>query len=423
MVLDIMLVTAYLGVNALIWIAMYGVRRDRIVYERIDIGSGLNGLDIYGLPKVSIVVPLYLEKPSSIMRTAISISKQRYPRELLDVVFVVEESDVETLWGAEIASKYLMENGIRSNIYIVGGRRSSKARALNMVLKSLEGEIIAVYDADDSFDEDQVSEAVKLMTARGYDAIGVRVYRYGESLLGKLLYIDTVIWYDLIISFLRRSGLHTPLSGEGLYIRRRVLEEVGGFPEKLAEDAYLSLILFEKGYRIGLLDSYVEETAPKSLSSHLRQRIRWYRGHLECISRIIFHSSGRRLRASISYISPVIAVASLLMSIATMMSTSTYIARGEGQGDMHSGGQSGVIDPLGLQIRGSAIPMLIAISIEGVIPLAVVAIIVSNHRGSRDSRSLLPYVALLPLYWILISTAALPAMILRNIEWYRTRRA
>ncbi|MEM1611611.1 MAG: glycosyltransferase, partial [Sulfolobales archaeon] len=257
MVLDIMLVTAYLGVNALIWIAMYGVRRDRIVYERIDIGSGLNGLDIYGLPKVSIVVPLYLEKPSSIMRTAISISKQRYPRELLDVVFVVEESDVETLWGAEIASKYLMENGIRSNIYIVGGRRSSKARALNMVLKSLEGEIIAVYDADDSFDEDQVSEAVKLMTARGYDAIGVRVYRYGESLLGKLLYIDTVIWYDLIISFLRRSGLHTPLSGEGLYIRRRVLEEVGGFPEKLAEDAYLSLILFEKGYRIGLLDSYV----------------------------------------------------------------------------------------------------------------------------------------------------------------------
>ena len=80
MVLDIMLVTAYLGVNALIWIAMYGVRRDRIVYERIDIGSGLNGLDIYGLPKVSIVVPLYLEKPSSIMRTAISISKQRYPR-------------------------------------------------------------------------------------------------------------------------------------------------------------------------------------------------------------------------------------------------------------------------------------------------------------------------------------------------------
>ncbi|MEM1611041.1 MAG: glycosyltransferase family 2 protein [Sulfolobales archaeon] len=422
MVLDIMLVTAYLGVNALIWIAMYGVRRDRIVYERIDIGSGLNGLDIYGLPKVSIVVPLYLEKPSSIMRTAISISKQRYPRELLDVVFVVEESDVETLWGAEIASKYLMENGIRSNIYIIGGRRSSKARALNMVLKSLEGEIIAVYDADDSFDEDQVSEAVKLMTARGYDAIGVRVYRYGESLLGKLLYIDTVIWYDLIISFLRRSGLHTPLSGEGLYIRRRVLEEVGGFPEKLAEDAYLSLILFEKGYRIGLLDSYVEETAPKSLSSHLRQRIRWYRGHLECISRIIFHSSGRRLRASISYISPIVAVASLLMSIATMMSTSTYIARGEGQ-DIYSGGQSGVIDPLELQIRGSAIPMLIAISIEGVIPLAVVVLTVSNHRGSRDSRSLLPYVALLPLYWILISIAALPAIVLRNIEWYRTRRA
>jgi cellulose synthase/poly-beta-1,6-N-acetylglucosamine synthase-like glycosyltransferase len=139
------------------------------------------------------VVPLYLERPDSIMRTAISISKQRYPRGLLEVVFVVEESDTETLWGAETAQKYLLENGIRTNIYIVGGRRSSKARALNAVLKFLEGEIIAVYDADDILEEDQVSEAVKLMTIRGYDAVGVRVYIYGESLLGNFSYLMSQI--------------------------------------------------------------------------------------------------------------------------------------------------------------------------------------------------------------------------------------
>jgi cellulose synthase/poly-beta-1,6-N-acetylglucosamine synthase-like glycosyltransferase len=423
MVLDIMFITAYLGINALIWVTMYGIGRDRTAYEKIDSRSEPKGTNIYGLPRVSIVVPLYLERPDSIMRTAISISKQRYPRGLLEVVFVVEESDTETLWGAETAQKYLLENGIRTNIYIVGGRRSSKARALNAVLKFLEGEIIAVYDADDILEEDQVSEAVKLMTIRGYDAVGVRVYRYGESLLGKLIYIDTVIWYDLIISFLRRSGFHTPLSGEGLYIRKKILEEVGGFPEKLAEDAYLSLILFEKGYRIGLLDSYVEEAAPKTISSHLRQRIRWYRGHLECITRIIFHSSGKRLRTSISYISPIIAVVSLLISIATMMTTSTYIARGGGQGDIYSGGQSSGTDPPRFQIRSPVVITLIAIFIESAAPLAVVALTVFSHRGSRDSRSLLPYTILLPLYWILISVSALPAMVSRNVEWYRTRRA
>jgi cellulose synthase/poly-beta-1,6-N-acetylglucosamine synthase-like glycosyltransferase len=423
MVPDMMLITAYLGINAIIWVAMYGIGRDRKGYEKPGSKSVPKEISNHELPTVSIVVPLYLEKPSSIMRTVTSVSRQSYPKDLLEVLLVVEESDSETLRGARAALKYLSKRGIKSSIYILRGRRSSKARALNSVLRFLRGEIIAVYDADDTFDENQVLNAVRLMISRNYGAIGMRVYRYSDNILGKLLYIDTVIWYDLILNTLKKTGLHVPLSGEGLYIWRKVLEKVGGFPEKLAEDAYLSLTLFEKGYRIGLLDSYVEEAAPMGITSHIKQRIRWYRGHLECLSRILLHSSDRRLRASLSYISPIVAVASLIMSIITMVSTSSYIARGDIHLNSQSYVQNGVEDPQGTLATNINVIMFAMIIAEGLIPIIVVILVVADHRGSRKAKYILPYIPILPLYWILISVAAILAIIYRKVEWYKTRRS
>jgi len=316
MSLEMVLLSTYLGFSALIWVAIYSVSRERGSYEKPSQTSNEHSGRQH---RVSILVPLYMEKPGSIMKTVSSIAKQRYSKDLYEVWLIVEEEDQETLRGAEKALEFLRSRGVDARIYIVKGGRSSKARALNQVIDRVSGSIIAVYDADDSFDENQLEEAVRLMSSRGYDALGVRVYRYGEGVLGKMIYIDTVIWFDLIINALRKAGFHVPLSGEGLYIKKEVLERLGGFPEKLAEDAYLSLLLFEKGYRIGLLDSYVEEAAPLDITSHIRQRIRWYRGHLECLARILIYGSRKRLKASIGYLGPIVAVTSLVLSVITIL--------------------------------------------------------------------------------------------------------
>jgi len=416
--IDVVLITAYLGVNALVWAAMYCVGRARSAYEKAGIGDRIDGVS---LPRVSIVIPLYREKQGSIMRTVRSVAEQRYPRSLLEVWLVVEDGDCETIEGSRAALYYLAEKGIKASIYIARGGRSSKARSLNAVLESLEGEIVGVYDADDSFDDNQLLEAVRLMEGRGYDAVGVRVYRYGDSILGRLLYVDTVVWYDIILRFLKSSGLHVPLSGEGLYIRKKVLEEIGGFPERLAEDAYLSLLLFERGYRVGLLDSYVLEAAPATVLSHIRQRIRWYRGHLECLSRILIQGGSKRLRASISYLSPLFAAVSLLASIVAIAVMSSYIARAEGQGSQQGVGQ-GIASGKDL-VQAYSTPVPVLVFIEGIAPLGAVALAVVGHGGPIRPRAVLPYTMLLPLYWIVVSSAALPALFLRNIEWYKTERA
>ena len=414
MALEMVLLSTYLGFSALIWVAIYSVSRERGSYEKpSQIGNEQDGRQ----HRVSILIPLYLEKPGSIMRTVLSIARQRYSKNLYDVWLIVEEEDQETLRGAEKALEFLRSRGVEARIYVVKGGRSSKARALNQVIDRVSGNIIAVYDADDSFDENQLEEAVRLMSSRGYDALGVRVYRYGEGVLGKMIYIDTVIWFDLIINALRKAGFHVPLSGEGLYIKKEVLERLGGFPEKLAEDAYLSLLLFEKGYRIGLLDSYVEETAPLDVTSHIRQRIRWYRGHLECLARILVYGGKRRLKASIGYLGPIIAVTSLVLSVVTILMTASYIARGSTQ-DSGSSTNNSIINTL--TSPGSILAVLL---IEGLLPLLVIMLAVMNNKGPRRGIDLAVHALAIPLYWVLVAVAAVLAIFMRKVDWYRTRRA
>lgn len=419
MSLDLMLLSAYLGFNAIIWITLYSISREHSSYEKPPQGNG-DQENMGRLQRVSILIPLYLEKPESILRTASSIAKQRYPRELYDVWFIVEEEDLETLRGAEKALEILRSSGVEARIHIVRGGRSSKARALNQVMGSINSNIVAVYDADDTFEENQLEEAVRLMSHRGYDALGVRVYRYGGGVLGKLIYIDTVVWFDLIINALRRAGLHVPLSGEGLYVRRDVLERLGGFPERLAEDAYLSLLLFERGYSIGLLDSYVEEAAPLGVLSHIRQRIRWYRGHLECIVRILIYGGGRRFGALVGYLGPVIAATSLVISIITIMVTATHIVKSFAQDGGPGFDGNNIHNNIHTLIPRD--PVLVALLLEGLLPLLIIMLAVLNNKGPRRGIGLSIYVFAMPLYWILMSFAAIPSILMRRVEWYRTRR-
>ncbi len=113
---------------------------------------------------------------------------------------------------------------------------------------------------------------------RNYAAVGTRVYRFRSSVLGGLMYLESIVWYNAIIPFLRSTVKITPLSGEGLFIRKDLVDSI---PQSMAEDALLSLKLSSRGYSVGLLDSYVYELAPVNIISFIRQRIRWNKGYAQ----------------------------------------------------------------------------------------------------------------------------------------------
>ncbi len=263
-------------------------------------------------PTVSVLLPFYKESEFSVERTVESIERQTYPAEKLEIVYILEPDDNVTRIPTH-QNKQIPRVIVRTD-----GRVHLKAHALNKGLEVAKGDIIVVYDADDTIDPDQIGKGVSLMEEKGYDVLQpIVVRKSGRSAITKLFGVDSFVWNRKFLPYFQRSVGVFPLSGEGLFNRRAVLQEIGGFPEVLTEDAYLGIQLAERGKRFGLLDSTVTEEPPKNWASHFRQRVRWFRGYLSCLGKLVKSKLPikTKLIFSTAFFAPITCAASLISLI------------------------------------------------------------------------------------------------------------
>jgi len=273
-------------------------------------------------PCVSVLLPLVHEREDSILATVRCLVSQTYPKERLEVLFVLEPDDEETVKNVGEALRLLRERGVEARILFTDGGVRLKPHALNRGLEEAGGEVICVYDADDRFPEDQVEAAVTLMVEKGYDAVQPKIFRKRRSVTGNHLMLDTFTWNRKFLPvFYDMAGVF-PLSGEGFFVRKDAMEDVGGWPEVLTEDAYLAILLAEKGKRFGLLDSVVEELAPRGWRSHFRQRLRWFRGYLTCFGRTL--KAGMPLKKKLALLIPFLAPITCAFSLVTWIFMVAY---------------------------------------------------------------------------------------------------
>src|SRR6188474_596675 len=237
-------------------------------------------------PFVTVVLALYREKWEDIEMTVESLVRQTYPRDRCEVSIAIEARDPDIRPDAERAVRRLQAAGFTSQVVVSDGGRL-KARALNRAIGESRGDICAFYDASDDIDPRQLEHAALLMWEKDYDAVQAIVLRKGRSILSQFLLMDTAFWFRKYIPFVLGLAKGMPLSGEGLFVRTSVLREVGGFPEVLTEDAYLGIMLTERNKRFGLVSSVITEKAPRNIRAHFVQRLRWNRGYLTCLRRLL----------------------------------------------------------------------------------------------------------------------------------------
>ncbi len=376
-----------------LWIIQYLVSRKVNVYEK----PALTNAQIENLPKVSIVVPVHKEKKQSIEKTLESLASQNYPKNLMEVFIVVDRDDEDTLNEVFRAmDRFIGSLNIKVITNEFTGRRL-KAIAMNTAMRHVSGLIVGFYDADDVFPNDQVLNAVLLMMDKNYVAVGTRVYRFRSTVLGGLMYLESIIWYNTIIPFLRSTVKITPLSGEGLFIRRDV---VNAIPESMAEDALLSLKLSRQGYNVGLLDSYVYELAPLNIVSFVKQRIRWNKGYAQNFFIILKQGVqvGYALRVFTLYLLIVLPPALLLVSVIGFF----------------------IIAYMSVVIKMYAL---------GVVYQLVFAIIISEmmvlymmRDFIRESIGMGKSMVLLPIYWLLLGTVTITSPLIPINNWLKTVR-
>ncbi|WP_238381015.1 glycosyltransferase family 2 protein [Alkalilacustris brevis] len=231
------------------------------------------------LPAVSVLVPLFAERDIA-ARLIRRLGRLSYPKELLDVLLVVEADDNTTL-GA-LASRRL-PRWMRV-ITVPAGTLRTKPRALNYALDFCRGSIIGVYDAEDAPESDQLHRVVRRFHERGPELACVQgmldYYNPRTNWLARCFTIEYAAWFRLVLPGLERLGLALPLGGTTLFFRRSTLEELGGWDaHNVTEDADLGIRLARHGYRTELLDTTTAEEANCRLLPWIRQRSRWIKGY------------------------------------------------------------------------------------------------------------------------------------------------
>ncbi|MFT4013002.1 MAG: glycosyltransferase [Paracoccus sp. (in: a-proteobacteria)] len=230
------------------------------------------------LPVISVMVPLFAEADIA-DRLIGRLSRLDYPRELMDILLVVEETDRITCTALEDTR---LPRWLRV-IKVPEGPIRTKPRALNYALNFCRGGIIGVWDAEDRPEPDQLHKV-----ARGFHFAAPDVaclqgvldyYNPRTNWLARAFTIEYAAWFRGTLAGAAALDLVVPLGGTTLFFRRDLLEQVGAWDAwNVTEDCDLGVRLTRRGYRTQMLDTVTHEEANCRLLPWIKQRSRWLKG-------------------------------------------------------------------------------------------------------------------------------------------------
>lgn len=230
------------------------------------------------LPRVSVLVPLFRENQIA-GKLIERLSRLEYPRELLEICLVAEEDDLVTL---QAISETTLPDWMRP-VVVPAGQLRTKPRALNFALDFCSGSIIAVYDAEDKPDPDQIHKIVRGFRERPSEVVCLQgvldYYNARTNWLSRCFTIEYATWFRVVLPGIMRLGFAIPLGGTTLFFRRYALEKLGRWDaHNVTEDADLGVRLARHGYRAEIIETVTHEEANCRVVPWIKQRSRWIKG-------------------------------------------------------------------------------------------------------------------------------------------------
>ena len=231
-------------------------------------------------PRISILVPLFRE--TEVARHLLQrLSQLTYPKSLLDVVLVLEETDTLTRAALDRA---ILPHWMRV-VVVPDGQPRTKPRAMNYALDFCRGDIIGIFDAEDAPDADQLDKVAARFMQAPDDLVCLQgvldYYNSRQNWLARCFTIEYASWFRVVMPGMARLGFAIPLGGTTLYFRRAALEHLGGWDaHNVTEDADLGFRLARHGYRTEMLHTTTREEANCHVVPWIKQRSRWLKGYM-----------------------------------------------------------------------------------------------------------------------------------------------
>ncbi|WP_071672712.1 glycosyltransferase family 2 protein [Nioella nitratireducens] len=230
-------------------------------------------------PVVTVMLPLFKE-PDIAGHLVQRVARLDYPRELLDVLLLIEEGDSTT---RDALARADLPFWMRA-IIIPPGHPQTKPRAMNYGLNFARGSVVGVYDAEDAPEPDQLRKVVERFREVPPEVVCLQgqldYYNPGHNWLSRCFTLEYATWFRLLLPGVQRLGLFVPLGGTTLFFRRTALEEMGAWDaHNVTEDADLGLRLARNGYKTEIVETTTFEEANAAPLPWVKQRSRWLKGY------------------------------------------------------------------------------------------------------------------------------------------------
>jgi len=260
----------------------------------------------YDFPTCTILIPAHNEE-KVIANTIEAMLNLNYPKDKLKVMVIND--------GSKDATKAIIESYAAKDNRVVlynvpeGQGGKGKSRALNLGVKQVTSEVIAIYDADNTPDPMALHYLVaNLMSQKDLGGVigKFRTVNKNRNLLTRFINIETLSFQSMLQAGRWQMHNIATLPGTNFVMWRWLIEKLEGWDEEaLTEDSELSIRIYELGYKIKFIPYAITyEQEPETWKVWIKQRVRWVRGNNYVIAKffkLIPHFVNKRLRFDLLY--------------------------------------------------------------------------------------------------------------------------
>lgn len=259
-------------------------------------------------PMVTIMVPAHNEGVV-ISKTVESLLALDYPHDRYEIIVINDNSSDNS---AELLGDIQRRNPQRNLIIIntdaiTGGK--GKSNALNIGFTRSKGELIAIYDADNTPERTALRYLVaEIMNDSTLGAVigKFRTRNRDASLLTRFINIETLSFQWMAQAGRWKLFKLCTIPGTNFIMRRSIVESIGGWDVKaIAEDTEISFRIYMMGYRIKFQPKSVTwEQEPQTVKVWFKQRTRWAKGNIYVIVKnlpLLIDRKAAKIRFDILY--------------------------------------------------------------------------------------------------------------------------
>lgn len=282
-------ITIIIYTTALLFILLYALAQLNLLFNYMrarnkkQVPKKINWENLDEVPFVTIQLPVYNEKyvMERLLKNIVLID---YPKERLEIQ-VLDDSTDDTLAETAALITELQLTGVDIQHVLRKNRTGFKAGALKEGLKTVKGELIAIFDADFLPEPDWLKRTVPHFTS---EKIGVVQTRWGHinrnySLLTKVQAFALDAHFSLEQVGRNSQNHFINFNGTAGIWRKQCILDAGNWEgDTLTEDLDLSYRAQLKGWKFTYLE-HVETPAelPVVISAARSQQFRWNKGGAE----------------------------------------------------------------------------------------------------------------------------------------------